>query len=180
MTSRLKCLTWSLFKEITGCLKNTTTSMLYVLANVEPPSIHRDALVLKFAWKALADQASLLHAAIAVLAKSYRQLQPPTRKSARLNLAPVLVVEQRLTSRKPFQRAAQTLLAKSGEVCPVSANQRKTQDTGWYLCLGQLEAVVNWVPVPPNIKTTTGCKSSRHLQLSIVVARTIVYILSIK
>ena len=111
---------------ITGCLKNTPTPMLYVLANVAPPSIRRDALVLKSAWKALADPASLLHAVIAVPAMSYRQLQPPTRKSARLNLAPVLVVEQRLTSRKPFQWAAQTLLANSGEVFPVSANQRKT------------------------------------------------------
>ena len=59
-------------------------------------------------------------------AKIYRQLQPPTSKSARLNLAPVLVVEQRLASRKPFQCAAQTLLANSGEACPVSANQCKT------------------------------------------------------
>ena len=111
---------------ITGCLKNTPTPMLYVLANVAPPSIRRDALVLKSAWKALADPASLLHAVIAVPAKSYRQLQPPTRKSARLNLASTLVVEQRLTSRKPYQRAAQTLLANSGEVCPASAYHRKT------------------------------------------------------
>ena len=111
---------------ITGCLKNTPTPMLYVLANVAPPSIRRDALVLKSAWKALGDPASLLHDVIAVPAKSYRQLQPPTRKSARLNLAPVLAVEQRLTSRKPYQRAAQTLLAISGEVCPASAYHRKT------------------------------------------------------
>ena len=77
---------------------------------------------MKSAWKALADPASLLHAVIAVPARSYRQLQPPRRKSARLNLAPVLVVEQRLASRKLFQ----ALFANSGEVCPVSANQRKT------------------------------------------------------
>ena len=112
---------------ITGCLKNTRTPMLYVLANVAPPSIRRDALVLKSAWKALADPLSLLHDIIATPAKIYRQLQPPTRKSARLNLAPMLVVEQRLSSRKPFQRAAQTLLANLGEACPVSANQRKTR-----------------------------------------------------
>ena len=84
------------------------------------------ALVLKSAWKALADPLSLLHDIIATPAKIHRQLQPPTRKSARLNLAPTLVVEQRLSSRKPFQRAAQTLLANLGEACPVSANQRKT------------------------------------------------------
>ena len=60
---------------ITGCLKNTPTPMLYVLANVAPPSIGRDALVLKSAWKALADPTSLLHAVIAVPAKSC-SLQP--------------------------------------------------------------------------------------------------------
>ena len=91
-----------------------------------PPSIRRYALVLKSAWKALSDPTSYC-AVIAVPARSYRQLQPPTRKSARLNLlGPVLVAEQRLTSRKPFQRAAHTPYANSGEVCPVSANQRKT------------------------------------------------------
>ena len=111
---------------ITGCLKNTPTPMLYVLANVAPPLIRRDALVLKSAWKALADPLSLLHDIIAMPARIHRQLQPPSRKSARLNLAPTLVVEQRLSSRKPFQRAAQTLLANLGEACPVSANQRKT------------------------------------------------------
>ena len=94
---------------ITGCLKNTPTPMLYVLANVAPPLIRRDALVLKSAWKALADPLSLIHDIIATPAKIYRELQPPTRKSARLNLAPVLVVEQRLSLRKPYQRAAQTL-----------------------------------------------------------------------
>ena len=111
---------------ITGCLNNTPTPTLYVLANVAPPSIRRDALVLKSAWKALADPASLLTDVIAVPAKSYRQLRSQTRKSARLNSAPVLVVEQRLTSRKPYQRAAQTLLANSGEVCHALAYHRKT------------------------------------------------------
>ena len=100
--------------------------MLYVLANVAPPSIRRDALVLKSAWKSLADPSSLLHDIIATPANIYRQLHPPTRKSARLNLAPVLVVEQRLASRRPFQQAAQALLADLGEACPVTANQRKT------------------------------------------------------
>ena len=38
----------------------------------------------------------------------------------------LLVVEQRLASRKPFQRKAQTLLANYGEDCLISANQRKT------------------------------------------------------
>ena len=76
---------------ITGCLKNTPTPMLYVLANVAPPPIRRDALVLKSAWKALADPLSLLHDIIATPAKIHRQLQPPTRKSARLNLALTLV-----------------------------------------------------------------------------------------
>ena len=41
-------------------------------------------------------------------------------------LAYQLVVEQRLTSRKPYQRAAQTLVAISGEGCPASAYHRKT------------------------------------------------------
>ena len=36
---------------ITGCLKNTPTPMLYVLANVAPPSIGRYVLVLKSAWE---------------------------------------------------------------------------------------------------------------------------------
>ena len=71
---------------ITGCLKNTPTPILYFLANMALPSIRRDVLVLKFAWKALADSLSLLHNVIAKPAKSYRQLQPQTRKSARLNL----------------------------------------------------------------------------------------------
>ena len=126
---------------ITGCLKNTPTHMLYVLANVAPPSICRDALVFKSAWKALADPLSLLHDIIATPVKIYCQLQPPTRKSARLNLAPMLVVEQRLASRKPFLRAAQSLLANLGEVCPVSANQRKTM-ADIFVLLGQLEAVM--------------------------------------
>ena len=69
---------------ITGCLENTPTPMLYVLANVAPSSIRRNALVLKSAWKVLADLASLLHEVITVPARSYHQLQPPTRKSARL------------------------------------------------------------------------------------------------
>ena len=71
---------------ITGCLKNTPTPMLYVLANVAPPSIRRDALVLKSAWKALADPASLLHAVIAVPAKSYRQLQASNQKISQTKL----------------------------------------------------------------------------------------------
>ena len=56
--------------------------------------IRRDALVLKSAWKALSDPLSLLHDVIATPAKIYRQLQPPTRTSVRLNLVPMLVVEQ--------------------------------------------------------------------------------------
>ena len=94
--------------------ENTPTPTIYAHANVAPLSIRRDALVLKSAWKALAYPLSLFHDVISTPTKSYRQLQPPTRKSARLNLAPVLVVEQRLSSRKPFQPAAQTLLANSG------------------------------------------------------------------
>ena len=46
----------------------------------------------------------------------------------RLNLAPMLVVEQRLSSRKPFPRAAQMLLEILGEAYPVSANQCQTTD----------------------------------------------------
>ena len=106
---------------ITGCLK-TRRLPCYMFSQMWHPNQY----VMKSAWEALAGPSSLLHAVIAVPAKSNRQLQPLTRKSARLNLAPVLVVEQRLTSRKPFQRAAQTLLANSGEVCLVSARQSKT------------------------------------------------------
>ena len=62
----------------------------------------REALVFKSAWKALADPSNLLHDIIATPANIYGQLQPPTRKSARLNLVPMLAVEQRLASRKPF------------------------------------------------------------------------------
>ena len=89
------------------------------LQMLHPPSIHRDALIQK--WKALADPLSLVHGIIATPCSQdlYCHLQLPTRKSARLNLAPTLVVEQRLSSRKPFQRAAQTPLANLGEACPV-------------------------------------------------------------
>ena len=118
---------------------------------------------MKSAWKALADPASLLHAVIAVPARSYRQLQPPSRKSARLNLAPVLVVEQRLTSRKPFQRAAQALLANSGEVCPVSANQRKTLADifvldSWKRSLRECCAWWDYFPIP-NLNPLKGTMS---------------------
>jgi hypothetical protein len=113
-------------RVITGCLLNTPVSSLYVMSNIAPPPIRREALALKSAWKALSDESSLLHEMIATPAKVYRQLQAPTRTSARLNLAPRKVVEQRLTSRHPFQRAAQNLLSSVGGNCPETANQRKS------------------------------------------------------
>ena len=77
--------------------------------------------------------AGLIELATDIIAKPaqiYRQLQPPTRKYARLNLAPMLVVEQRLSSsRKPFQRAAQMLLANQHKT--TSNLKGTTSRTAW-------------------------------------------------
>jgi hypothetical protein len=62
---------------------------------------------------------------LAVPAQAYRQLQAPGLTSARLNLAPKLAIEQRLTSRHPFQREAQELLAHIDLPPPASVEGRR-------------------------------------------------------
>ena len=129
LTTR-KGLRWSNSKAPTTepiCLYSTPVSSLYVVSNIAPPPIRREALALKSAWKALSDKSSLLHEMIAAPAKVFRRLQAPTRTSARLNLVPRKVIEQRLTSRHPFQRAAQLLVSSVGGDCPGTANQRRSR-----------------------------------------------------
>ena len=120
-------------RVITGCLHSTPTPALYVLSNIAPPTIRREAITLKSAWKALSDELSMLHEIVAVPPKVYRQLQAPTRMSARLNLAPKLTVDQRLSSRHPFQRAAHNIVTTAGGTLPTSAGQRKSRADGFVL-----------------------------------------------
>ena len=68
-------------------------------------------------------------------------------------MAPVLAVEQRLSSRKPYQRAAQTLLAISGEGCPASAYHRKTLADifvlgSWELSWREICSWREYLPIP--------------------------------
>ena len=123
-------------------LKNTPTPMLYVLANVARPLIRRDALVLKSAWKALADPLSLLHDIIATPAKIYSELQPPTRKSARLNLAPCAGCRAATIVEKALPTSCPNAFDESWRGSPCFS--KSTQDNGWHICLGQLEAVMAW------------------------------------
>jgi hypothetical protein len=111
---------------ITGCLSSTPTALLYLFSHIAPPELRREALVLKAAWRAVSDNHSLLHEVVTVPAAVYRHIQAPARMSARLNLAPRLVMEQRLLSRHPFQRAAQELLTHFDGPPPNSVVGRRT------------------------------------------------------
>ena len=119
---------------VTGCWKDTPLSSLEVLAGIPPPSLRRDAAVLKASWKALADPGSLLHEYVIRQPAPYRCHSQPTRRSPRVHpAAPQQTENRRLVSRRPFLLASQELRASAADPTPLSKAQRHSRADSYVL-----------------------------------------------